>query len=222
MSDFNPVLAYTHKKTVGFKSQATGSSFNLSFAWFWIPSELHSSNSPYVLININCWWYMCVCVCVSFGKESTCNVGDLDSILVLGKAPGEGKGYPLQYSSLGKSPWRRERLPTWTTYSLFCSITFCHLPGNFIIPSSQNFLSSWTENYSKCLLQSSRELEFFPLNEFCKDQNKWKSKGAMVQCLVNMADESELPSQPKKFLSGHQRNMQFCIILVEDFAFSAD
>ena len=56
---------HTHtKKTVGFKSQATGSSINLSFAWFWIPSELHSSNSPYVLININCWWYICVCVCV--------------------------------------------------------------------------------------------------------------------------------------------------------------
>ena len=44
----------------------------------------------------------------------------------------------------------------------------------------------------------------------------------MVQCLVNMADESELSSQPKKFLSGHRRNMQSCIILVEDFAFSVE
>ena len=32
------------------------------------------------------------------GKEFTCNVGDLDSIPGFGKSPGEGKGYPLQYS----------------------------------------------------------------------------------------------------------------------------
>ena len=34
------------------------------------------------------------------GKESTCNVGDLSSIPGLGRPPGEGKGYPLQYSEL--------------------------------------------------------------------------------------------------------------------------
>ena len=28
----------------------------------------------------------------------------------------------------------------WTTYSPFCSTTFCHFSGNFIIPSSQNFI----------------------------------------------------------------------------------
>ena len=31
----------------------------------------------------------------SDGKESACNAGDLDSIPGLGRAPGEGKGYPL-------------------------------------------------------------------------------------------------------------------------------
>ena len=34
----------------------------------------------------------------STGKESTCNVGDLGSIPGLGRSPGEGNGYPLQYS----------------------------------------------------------------------------------------------------------------------------
>ena len=38
--------------------------------------------------------------CGSDGKESACNVGDLGSISVLGRSPGEGKGYPLQYSCL--------------------------------------------------------------------------------------------------------------------------
>ena len=36
--------------------------------------------------------------CGSAGKESACNVGDLGSIPGLGRSPGEGKGYPLQYS----------------------------------------------------------------------------------------------------------------------------
>ena len=34
----------------------------------------------------------------SAGKESACNAGDLDLIPGLGGSPGEGKGYPLQYS----------------------------------------------------------------------------------------------------------------------------
>ena len=39
----------------------------------------------------------------SAGKESVCNAGNLGSIPGLGRSPGEGKGYPLQYSSLEKS-----------------------------------------------------------------------------------------------------------------------
>ena len=34
----------------------------------------------------------------SVGKESACNAGDPGSIPVLGRSPGEGIGYPLQYS----------------------------------------------------------------------------------------------------------------------------
>ena len=37
------------------------------------------------------------------GKESSCSVGDLGSIPGLGKFPGEGIGYPLQYSGLEHS-----------------------------------------------------------------------------------------------------------------------
>ena len=70
----------------------------------------------------------------SAAKESACNVGDPSLITGLGRSPGKGIGYPLQYSwasfvaqpvenppvmwetwvrSLGwEHPWRRERLPT--------------------------------------------------------------------------------------------------------------
>ena len=51
----------------------------------------------------------------SAGKESACNVGDLSLIPGLGKSPGEGNGYPLQYSGLENSitikfmGWQRVR-----------------------------------------------------------------------------------------------------------------
>ena len=50
-------------------------------------------------------------------KESTCNVGDLGLIPGSGRFPGEGNGYPLQYSCLENSmdrgawwasPWGRK------------------------------------------------------------------------------------------------------------------
>ena len=46
--------------------------------------------------------------CGSVGKESTCNATDLNLIPGLGRSPGEGKGYPIQYSGLQNSmdsPW---------------------------------------------------------------------------------------------------------------------
>ena len=41
--------------------------------------------------------------CGSTGKESAHSVGDLGLIPGLGRSPGEGKGYPLQYSCLENS-----------------------------------------------------------------------------------------------------------------------
>ena len=41
--------------------------------------------------------------CGSASKESACNAGVLGLILGLGRSPGDGKGYPLQYSGLENS-----------------------------------------------------------------------------------------------------------------------
>ena len=41
--------------------------------------------------------------CGSSGKKSTCNAGNLGSTSGLERSPGEGKGYPLQYSGLENS-----------------------------------------------------------------------------------------------------------------------
>ena len=48
---------------------------------------------------VYCWGFPCGAA----GKESACNTGDLGSIPGLGRSPGAGKGYPLQYSGLGNS-----------------------------------------------------------------------------------------------------------------------
>ena len=59
---------------------------------FWTrPSRFLISGAFYLLVGFPCG---------SASKESACNAGDLGSIPGLGRSPGEGKGYPLQYSGL--------------------------------------------------------------------------------------------------------------------------
>ena len=42
-------------------------------------------------------------ICGPAGKESACNAEDLGLISGLGRSPGKGTGYPLQYSGLENS-----------------------------------------------------------------------------------------------------------------------
>ena len=60
-------------------------------------------------------------------KESACHVGDLGSIPGLGRSPGEGKGYPLQYSGMENSidciVHEVTKSQTWLSDFHFTSIT---------------------------------------------------------------------------------------------------
>ena len=57
-----------------------------------------------VRISFELWFYLGVgSPGGSDGKESACNVGDPGLIPGLGRSPGEGNGYPLQYSCLENS-----------------------------------------------------------------------------------------------------------------------
>ena len=49
------------------------------------------------------FWGMLDFTCGSAGKESACKAGDLGLIPGLGRFPGKGKGYPLQYSGVENS-----------------------------------------------------------------------------------------------------------------------
>ena len=74
--------------------------------------------------------------CGSAGKESACNVGDLGLIPGLGRSPGEGKDYPLQYSGLENcmdsivSPWGPKELDM-TEQSLVRHYSLSHHPTLF-------------------------------------------------------------------------------------------
>ena len=53
----------------------------------------------------------------SAGKESACNAGDLGLIPGLGRSPGEGKGYPLQYSGLENSMGLQRVRHDWVAFT---------------------------------------------------------------------------------------------------------
>ena len=90
----------------------------------------------------------------SVGKESACNVGDLDSIPGLGRSPGEGIGYPLQdpclENSMDSGAWRVAKNQTWQSDFLFhfMSVRFssvhllCHI---------QLFATPWTAAHQASL-----------------------------------------------------------------------
>ena len=71
------------------------------------------------------------------GKESACNVGDLGSILGLGRSPGEGNGNPLPYSphgqrSLGGIVHRVAKSWTWLSDFTFFPTSHPILPVSVI------------------------------------------------------------------------------------------
>ena len=97
--------------------------------------------------------------CGSAGKESACSVGNLGLIPGLRRAPGEGKGYPLQYSGLensvscivlgvAKSQTRLKQLSTHASMSLLIKI------GTVIINTFLNFILFFNQHIfasEKCL-----------------------------------------------------------------------
>ena len=101
------------------------------YSWFYI-RVFYTQNPPNILqlhvsVQPECFSFISkgVCPCGSVDKESACNARDLGSIPGLGRSPGEGKGYLLQYSglenSMDYSPWGCKELDTTERLSLSLS-----------------------------------------------------------------------------------------------------
>ena len=70
------------------------------------PSEIRAYN--YVCETSLSYLYFCWGFPgTSDGKEPACNAGDSGSVLGLGRSPGDGNDYPLQYSCW-RTPWTEE------------------------------------------------------------------------------------------------------------------
>ena len=72
----------------------------------------------------------------SDGKASACSAGDLGSISESGRSPGEGNGYPLQYSCLENST---DRGAWWATVHGFAE---SDTANTFTFTTGANFFSA--------------------------------------------------------------------------------
>ena len=92
----------------------------------------------------------------SAGKESTCNEGDLGSIPGLGRSPGEGKGYPLQYSdlknSMDYSPWGCKKSDT-TFTSFHIGLAKCYFRFFYPIYGKLELFSQFNTRFQLGLLR---------------------------------------------------------------------
>ena len=89
-----PLCSYFYQRDFIYSRKFQVAYFGLSYSWVRkIPWRRDRLPTPLFLGF----------PCGSAGKESAYNVGDQGSIPGLGRSPGEGKGYPLQYSGLENS-----------------------------------------------------------------------------------------------------------------------
>ena len=148
------------------------------------------SRSKHLLIFLKIFvWLHQVFPGGSAGKESACSVGDPGSIPGLWRSPGEGKGYPLQYSGLENSmdwgAWQAvvcEVTESWTQFSdsahilllhghfNFKKIWWVHVLGQTSLFNRQRteFLGSGSFWNSKCLSLSLASNETTSMNIFAK------------------------------------------------------
>ena len=98
--------------------------------------------------------------CGSAGKESSCNAGDLGLITGLGRSPGEGKGYPLQYSRLENSPWTVESMGSQRVGQDWTTITFLVSVMKILFKHEYYFIKLVQQEFSYCVIR----LSFYTLN----------------------------------------------------------
>ena len=106
----------------------------------------------------------------SAGKESACNVGDLDLIPGLGRSPGEGIGYPLQYSGLENS----QRAWLSDFHFLFTSFLYS------VLVSHLDFFSFWKPDLFNYLDKKHAMVSYWNLNKFGSDTLEWNSAFGLV------------------------------------------
>ena len=107
--------------------------------------------------------------CGSACKESACSVGDLGLTPGLGRSPGEGKGYPLQYSGLENSMDCIFHGDSFTfiflSNSSGCEVVWGAAGVTFTAPTNQGEVTlDWgAGEWHKNILRSSRSWKLTPV-----------------------------------------------------------
>ena len=92
--------------------------------------------------------YNLLFVLCSDDKESACKAGDPGSIPESGRSPGEGKGYPLQYSDLENSIVHGlAKSQTQLSNFHFTSLVYIHTTNSL-------FIHQWTLRLCPCLVSN--------------------------------------------------------------------
>ena len=83
--------------------RAAGEGIGSPFQYSWASFVAQLVKNPPAMEKMQETWISASLIASSVGKGSTCNARDPGSIPGMGRSPGEGKGYPLQYSGLENS-----------------------------------------------------------------------------------------------------------------------
>ena len=139
-----PPVSTLHPQPIRFMPHSPGKSPSPSkchlLTWTLLGPSKNNYNVPTLHSQKPLLWelkalYHYPCICTgplldwgfpggSDGKESTCNVWDLGSTPGLGRSPGEGKSYSLQYTGLENSmDWGRKESDTTERVSLHFTST---------------------------------------------------------------------------------------------------
>ena len=117
--------------------------------------------------------------CGSTGKESACNAAERPEFSAwVGRIPGEGKGYPVQYFGLENSmdsPWGHRVRHNWATFTwelMKCREAWCApVHGS---AKTQTQLSHWTT--ATILYQAKKEVEDGMTCHYCVSVEQWLKK----------------------------------------------
>ena len=133
-----------------------------------------SSYISHLLLDVG----LCVSVYSAWGfpggsvvKNLPANAGAMDSIPGWGRSPGEGNGYPLQYSCL-ENPMDRE---TWGGYSP----RGCKRVGHDLVIKQQQQYSAWL--FFFLILQEEKEIVMVAFYETKSTPSAWSRLLRQVQ-----------------------------------------
>ena len=154
-------------------SPSTGFGFPTSYSQF--PPATYFTNGN-VYVGLPLW---------STGKESVCNVGDLGSIPGLGRCPGEGKGYLLQYSgpenSMDCIVQGVTKSQTWLSDFHFQCMFQCYslkLSQPLLLPLCPKLCSLCLHNSESLKISSLDHTTSLPMAEKRTQMTAWESSGA--------------------------------------------